>query len=109
MRKVEIKAIGVLVMVMILFNFTHAELNSKTDGYICNVKCAVKCETKLFSPSYEKCVQDCRSHCNKLSSDPIYKCFTSCNLMKFIAYNTGAHGLANNVMNTCMQECTKKL
>ncbi|WVZ03329.1 hypothetical protein V8G54_024135 [Vigna mungo] len=108
MEKVELKAIGVLVMVMIVLSSTHAELNSKTDGFLCNVKCAIKCDPE--SPElYEKCVEDCRSHCNKLSFDPFYKCFTSCDLMKSIAYNTGAHGLANNVINTCMQECTQNL
>ncbi|WVZ03332.1 hypothetical protein V8G54_024138 [Vigna mungo] len=108
MEKVEIKTIVVLVMVMILLSFTHAELNNKANAFGCSIKCAFKCELKSRS-EYDKCMKDCESHCNKLSSDPIYKCFTSCDLMKVIAYNTGAHDLANNVMNTCMQECIKKL
>ncbi|WVY96061.1 hypothetical protein V8G54_028212 [Vigna mungo] len=88
MEKVEIKAIGVLVMVMILLSFTHAELNSKTDAFLCNVKCSLMCNS-LASPEYEKCMIKCESNCEKISSDPIFKCFTSCDLMKVIAYNTG--------------------
>ncbi|BAU03028.1 hypothetical protein VIGAN_UM001800 [Vigna angularis var. angularis] len=95
-------------MVMILLSFTHAELNSKNDASLCSIKCAFKCKPKASS-EYEKCIKDCESHCNTLSPDPIFKCLTSCDLMKVIAYNTGAHDLANNVMNTCMEECTKKL
>ncbi|KAK7342790.1 hypothetical protein VNO80_25746 [Phaseolus coccineus] len=110
MEKVEIKVIGVIIMVMILLSFTQAELDIKTDGFLCKVKCAFKCEPQLPFPGlYSKCIEDCRSHCSKLSSDLIYNCVSSCRLMKSIANNISAYDLVKNVINTCMKECVKKL
>jgi len=92
MEKIEIKVIGVIIMVMSLLSFTQAELYGKTDGLLCKVKCAFKCEPQLAFPGlYSKCVEDCRSHCSKLNSDPIYNCAGNCQLIKFIANNIGTY------------------
>lgn len=57
MGKVEVKVIGVIIMVMILLSFTQAELTSKTDGDLCKVKCAFKCiPEQPFPPLYSKCI-----------------------------------------------------
>jgi len=98
MGKVEIRAIGVIIMLMTLLSFTQAELeaelDSKTDGFLCKLKCAFKCEPQLAFPGlYSKCIEDCRSHCSQLPSDPIHNCINSCQLMKSIANNIGMYSL----------------
>jgi len=139
MGKIEIKAIGVIITIMIILSFTQAQSNNKIDvSFGCKAKCFFKCNEE--AQPKPNCVSDCESHCSELLSDSVYNCITSCRLMKSIAINigmysqniylfswfdnwlcfvmiltinftcfSGAHDLMNNVINTCLQECAKKL
>jgi len=88
MGKIEIKTIGVILIVMILFCFTQAQLNDKPDtAFFCKVKCFLKCNEERFPKP--NCMQDCESHCSALLSNTTDNCITSCHLMKSIAINIG--------------------
>jgi len=84
MGKAEIKAIG--VMIMIILTSIYAELDS-IGRFFCKAKCEIKCTEEAIPPP--NCVKDCESHCEKLSSNPFYNCINGCRLMKFIAINIG--------------------
>ncbi|CAJ1978483.1 unnamed protein product [Sphenostylis stenocarpa] len=110
MRKAEMKSIGVMMMVMIVLGFAEAELKSDSDGALCRVKCALKCAPQQpYPPIYSKCIADCQSHCNSLSSasDAVNLCITGCDFIKSVAISIGAPDLATNWMNHCLQECKK--
>jgi len=88
MGKIEIKIIGIILMVMILLSFTQAQLNSKPDaGFFCKVKCFLKCNEERFPKP--NCMQDCESHCSEFLSNTVDNCITSCHLMKSIVINIG--------------------
>ncbi|CAJ1978481.1 unnamed protein product [Sphenostylis stenocarpa] len=109
MRKIEMKSIGVITMVLLVLGFAEAELKSESDGVICRIKCAFKCAPyEPYPPIYSKCIGDCQSHCNNLSSDPLSNCFTSCGFIKSIAMSIGAPDLAANMLNPCLKECKNK-
>jgi len=88
MGKIEIKALGVIITVMILLSFAEAE---STDNFWCNAKCKIKCEEQPFPEHYAQCMKDCESHCTELSSNPVYNCITGCRLMKSIATKNGMY------------------
>ncbi|WVZ01803.1 hypothetical protein V8G54_022609 [Vigna mungo] len=102
MEKIVIKTLGAIITIMILSSFVAAE---STDNFFCNVKCKIKCEEQPFPEHYDQCMKDCKSHCAKSLSAPVYNCITGCHLMKSIAIKNGAGDLGNNLINTCMQEC----
>ncbi|WVZ03611.1 hypothetical protein V8G54_024424 [Vigna mungo] len=102
MEKFEIKSIGAIMTMMILSSFVAAE---STDNIICNIKCENKCAEYLSPKYYAQCMKDCKSHCDKSLSDPVYNCITGCHLMKSIAIKDGAGDFGNDLVNTCMQEC----
>ncbi|XP_022631585.1 uncharacterized protein LOC111240584 [Vigna radiata var. radiata] len=100
MEKMKIRSIGVIMAVMILSSFGAAK---STDNVLCNAWCVIKCAEEPFPKP--DCVNDCEKHC-KLS-DPVYTCIASCH--KSIAVKNGAADLGNNLINTCMKECKKRL
>jgi len=81
MEKIEIKTIGVILSVMILLNFTQAELDT-LGGDLCRAKCVFKCAFAF------PCIKDCQSHCN-----PAYNCINNCRLIKYFATNIGMYPL----------------
>ena len=88
MGKIEIKTIGVILIVTILLNFTQAQLSGKPDTpFFCKVKCFLKCNEERFPKP--NCIQDCESHCSASLSNTGDNCITSCHLMKSIAINIG--------------------
>jgi len=95
-------------MIMMLLSSTKAELNDVGKSF-CRAKCVIKCAEDPLPILHPNCLKDCESHCDKLSSNPIYNCLNGCRLMKFIVINISSHDLMNNVMNTCMKECEKML
>jgi len=106
MGKTKIKSIGVIISIMILLSSTQAELNDIGSAF-CKARCVIKCAGEL-PRLINSCLKDCIPHCDKLSFNPIDNCVNNFPLMKFITDNIGGHDLVN-VMNTCMQECEKKL
>ncbi|WVY91967.1 hypothetical protein V8G54_037481 [Vigna mungo] len=103
MGKIEIKSIG--IMIMILLNFAKLVLSH---GFFCQLKCRAQCVFKGFTQEmFEKCVNDCMSHCSLLSNNPFYNCISNCHLMKSGAIKNGALDIINNEMNTCIQKLNR--
>jgi len=106
MGKTEIKVIGVIITIMVLLSSALAELNGIGKEF-CKAKCTIKC-ARVPPGFIENCLKDCLPHCDQLSSNPIDNCINSCCFIKSITTNIGGHDLVN-LMNTCTQECEKKL
>jgi len=84
MGKFEVKTIGVIITIMIMLSSTQAELDG-IGRFLCKAKCEFKCAEEAIPPP--NCLKDCESHCEKLSSNSVYNCISSCRLMKSIAIN----------------------
>ncbi|KAG2390451.1 uncharacterized protein HKW66_Vig0221430 [Vigna angularis] len=108
MGKFEIKSIGIMITIMILLNFAQPVLST---SFFCRLKCTTQCAALRITSKglFNRCVNDCKSHCSKLSDHPFYNCISDCHLTKSNAINDGAPHNVNNEMNTCIQKCKKIL
>jgi len=87
MGKFEIKSIGVIITVMILLNFSHAE---STDSVLCDIKCGLKCAFAAINEElHERCLRHCNEHCH--ASDSVNSCITDCHLTMSNAINNGMY------------------
>ncbi|BAT82747.1 uncharacterized protein HKW66_Vig0221440 [Vigna angularis] len=107
MGKIEIKSIGIMITIMILLNFAQPVLSH---GVFCDIKCKLQCVAlKIVQHIFDKCMNDCRSHCSQLSNHPFNNCISDCHIMKSNAINDGTPDMVNNEMNTCIQKCKRIL
>lgn len=107
MTKKEMKVIRVVIMILIMFDFSQANYNPSSmqigsnygsDGrFACQIKCQKKCQKYLLLPPgvifYIICYHSCFRKCDKMPIDVAQDCVTSCVLTKPIDINIGIHSL----------------
>ncbi|KAG4956736.1 hypothetical protein JHK82_042453 [Glycine max] len=120
MVKNEMKIVGFMIMIMIVFNFAQAyhnlsfvqiDKNNMSSILKCPYKYDLECLPALATGlGYTICVTACiRNKCIKKSTDDVvHDCIASCCLTKSNDINIDARGLAPYVVDSCMQECQKK-
>ncbi|KAG4394917.1 hypothetical protein GLYMA_20G127000v4 [Glycine max] len=100
MEKNKMKANGVMIMIIIMLDFSQAiskpsldriEPNRVYDKLDCLQKCELKCLPLLIAPGlYVVCVKKCYDNiCH--DKPPINDCIIGCGLIKSIDINIGIH------------------
>ncbi|KAG4918827.1 hypothetical protein AAZX31_20G115100 [Glycine max] len=116
MEKNKMKANGVMIMIIIMLDFSQAiskpsldriEPNRVYDKLDCLQKCELKCLPLLIAPGlYVVCVKKCYDNiCH--DKPPINDCIIGCGLIKSIDINIDAREIAN-LVDSCVQKCRNK-
>ncbi|KAG4959029.1 hypothetical protein AAZX31_13G073600 [Glycine max] len=118
MTKNEMHIIGIVIMIMIVMDFSQANYNpsfgqierNHVSNLACEDKCRLKCAFLLippFTPGYLICLYKCMA--TNCKANPIVQdCKSGCGLTKSVSVNDDAHGVAAaDVVDSCLQECQK--